>query len=115
MTYWLAPVLPTVEHKAVTAAVAGKPLAIVVTVKAADGIKSVWVRYRAVNQMLDYQSLEMQATGNPNEYRTEIPGDQITAKYDLMYYIEAVDVHDNGRIFPDLEKETPYVVVHLQR
>ncbi len=42
-------------------------------------------------------------------------GEQISAKYDLMYYIEAVDVHDNGRIFPDLEKETPYVVVHLRR
>jgi hypothetical protein len=32
-----------------------------------------------------------------------------------MYYIEATDRYGAGRIYPDLEKETPYIVVKLQR
>ena len=32
-----------------------------------------------------------------------------------MYYIEAMDKEGNGRIFPSLDRETPYVVVHLKR
>jgi len=30
-----------------------------------------------------------------------------------MYYIEAMDERGNGSIYPDLEKETPYVVVEV--
>jgi hypothetical protein len=30
-----------------------------------------------------------------------------------MYYIEAMDEHGNGRVYPDLEIETPYVVVKV--
>jgi dienelactone hydrolase len=32
-----------------------------------------------------------------------------------MYFIEVIDNRGNGKIYPDLEKETPYVVVKLQR
>jgi dienelactone hydrolase len=32
-----------------------------------------------------------------------------------MYYIEAIDARGNGKIYPDLEKDAPYVVVRLQR
>jgi hypothetical protein len=31
-----------------------------------------------------------------------------------MYYIEAIDNAGNGRIYPDLERETPHVVVRLE-
>jgi hypothetical protein len=32
-----------------------------------------------------------------------------------MYLIEAMDACGNGAIYPDLEVETPYVVVQLER
>jgi dienelactone hydrolase len=32
-----------------------------------------------------------------------------------MYFIEVIDKRGNGKIYPDLEKETPYVVVRLRR
>jgi hypothetical protein len=32
-----------------------------------------------------------------------------------MYFIEAMDRQGNGRIHPDLNRETPYVVVRLAR
>jgi hypothetical protein len=32
-----------------------------------------------------------------------------------MYFIEVMDKQGNGRIHPDLNKTTPYIVVKLQR
>jgi hypothetical protein len=32
-----------------------------------------------------------------------------------MYFIEAMSKNGNGTIYPDLNKETPYVIVKLQR
>jgi hypothetical protein len=32
-----------------------------------------------------------------------------------MYLIEVMDNKGNGRIYPDLNKETPYVIVTLNR
>ena len=32
-----------------------------------------------------------------------------------MYFIEAMGNKGNGTIHPDLDKETPYIVVKLQR
>jgi len=48
-------------------------------------------------------------------YAARIPGTFITAKWDLIYYVEAIDKNGNGRIYPDLDKETPYVIVAVQR
>ena len=36
-------------------------------------------------------------------------------KYDVMYFVEAFDKQGNGRMFPDMEKETPYIIVRLDR
>jgi len=32
-----------------------------------------------------------------------------------MYYFEVMDNAGNGKVYPDFEKETPYIVVKLQR
>jgi len=32
-----------------------------------------------------------------------------------MYFIEVMDTQDNGRMYPDLDVEMPYVVVQLER
>jgi hypothetical protein len=51
-------------------------------------------------------------TGN---YTARIPAAFVDAKWDLMYFVEVVDRKGAGRMFPDLEVETPYVVVPAQR
>jgi hypothetical protein len=48
-------------------------------------------------------------------YKAVVPAEDVVSKWDFMYLIEAMDNAGNGRISPDLEKETPYVVVHLDR
>ncbi|HOD84020.1 MAG TPA: hypothetical protein PKG77_21560, partial [Phycisphaerae bacterium] len=50
---------PTVVHEPVLSAPAGKPLAIEAQVRDSSGVAWVRLRYRAVNQQLDYQTLEM--------------------------------------------------------
>ena len=106
---------PVVAHEKVLRWPAGKPLTIAATVTDPSGVKSVHVRYRGVNQHQDFRSLRMLRCGPGNEYRAEIPGSDIDARWDFMYYIEAVDRYGNGAIYPDLDRETPYVVVQLDR
>ncbi len=104
------------EHTLIEKAPANHDLKVSIKVESAAGIKWVHLRYRSVNQRLDYATLEMKAKANSNEYEATVPGEQIPATWDFgMYYIEAMDQNGDGRIYPDLEKRTPYFVVRLQR
>jgi dienelactone hydrolase len=106
---------PTLTSQPVTSAPAEKPLTITAEARDPSGVKSVRLRYRSVNQYEDYRTLEMAPTGKKDQYQAVIPGEHVIPKWDLMYFIEVIDNRGNGKIYPDLEKETPYVVVRLQR
>jgi hypothetical protein len=106
---------PVVIHSAVVSARAGKPLTITAEVRAPSGVKWVNVRYRAVSQYDDFKSRPMLPTGQKNQYQVVIPGEDIVPQWDLMYLIEVMDNQGRGRIYPDLNKETPYIVVRLAR
>jgi hypothetical protein len=99
----------------VTTALVGKPLTITAEVRDPSGVKWVRLRYRSVNQHQDYQTLPMLPTGGKDQYLAVIPGDHIAPTWDVMYFIEVMDKQGNGRIHPDLNKTTPYIVVKLQR
>jgi hypothetical protein len=43
-----------------------------------------------------------------------IPGENIDPSFDLMYLFEVMDNAGNGMIYPDLAKETPYIVVKVE-
>jgi hypothetical protein len=94
---------------------AGQPVAVSAEVRDPDGVKWVRLRYRSVNQHQDYRTVAMVPTGDNDQYRTVIPADDIPRTWDLMYFIEAMDKNGNGRIYPDLNRETPYIVVKLRR
>ena len=94
---------------------AEKPLNVTAVVQDPSGVKSVRLRYRSVNQYQDFRTLEMRPTGKKDEYQAVIPAEHVVPKWDLMYFIEAIDNRGIGKIYPDLEKETPYVVVRLTR
>jgi hypothetical protein len=106
---------PVVSHQAITGAPASKPLAITAQVRAPSGIKWVRLRYRSVNQHEDYRTLPMLPTGDQDVYRAVIPPEQVVPTWDLMYLIEVMDNRGHGRIYPDLNTETPYIVVRLVR
>jgi hypothetical protein len=44
-----------------------------------------------------------------------IPGSYTVPRYDLMYYVEAVDRHGNGAFYPNPDRAVPYVVVKVSR
>jgi len=52
---------------------------------------------------------------NHYERLTDMPGEELAAPWDFMYLIEAMDNAGNGWMWPDIETETPYVIVHLKR
>jgi hypothetical protein len=106
---------PQVIHQPVLTTPVGAPLSITAEVRAPAGVKWVRLRYRSVNQHQDYRTLPMVLAGENNTYRAVIPAEEITPTWDLMYFIEAMDNDGHGRIYPDLNNETPYRVVRLQR
>jgi hypothetical protein len=106
---------PTVKHEHITVAPAEKPLTVTVTVTDPSGVKWVCLRYRSVTQFEDYKSLQMVQTDTKGRYSATVPGEDLVSKYDFMYLIEVMDNKGNGKIYPDLEKQAPYIVVKLQR
>jgi hypothetical protein len=76
-----------------------------------SGVKWVRLRYRSVNQQEDYHTLPMLPTGKEDLYQAVIPAEHVLPAWDLMYLIEVMDHRGNGQVHPDLNQETPYVVV----
>ena len=106
---------PELSHKPIASAPAEKPLAVTAEVRDPSGVKWVRLRYRSVTQFEDYRTLPMEPTGRPDEYTATVPGEHVPARWDFMYFFEVMDNAGNSRIYPDFERETPYVVVKLVR
>lgn len=104
-----------ITHTPLTNAPSGKPIKIAVKVIAPAGIKWVHLQHRNLNQELEYQMLPMLPSGERDVYEVVVPADKINPKWDFMYFIEVMDNKGNGAVYPDLNKETPYIVVNLNR
>ena len=104
-----------IEHDAVTHAPAGEDITISATVKAGNGIRWVRLRYRPVNQHLDYSVMPMKKGPEEGVFYAVVPAREIDPKFDFMYFLEVMDQDGHGMIYPDLEKETPYIFVKLER
>ena len=89
----------------------------VVRVKVATPVGMKWIRlrYRHVNQKEDFQTADMALDAQTGLYAATIPASFIDPHWDLMYFVEIVDSHGNGRIYPDLEVETPYTITSVKR
>ncbi len=104
-----------VSHRKINSMVAGNPLPIAAVITAPSGVKSVNLRYRALNQTKNYLTLAMQRIGDSDTFRAVIPADEIDPAWDLVYFIEVIDNEGNGTHYPEFEKESPYVVTTLKR
>jgi hypothetical protein len=104
-----------ITHQPVTSAPVGKPITVSAKISAPAGVKWVNLRYRSVNQEKNYQTLPMYPTGEKDTYEAVVPAEQINPKRNFMYFIEVMDNNGNGRIYPDLNKETPYIFTQLMR
>ena len=104
-----------INHVPVTSASVQSAIPISIQIKSSVGVKWVRLRYRSVNQTLDYSTLPMINSEELDVYRVTVPEDEIDPKFDFMYFIEVMDKNSTGAIYPDLETETPYIIVKLDR
>ncbi|RME89546.1 MAG: hypothetical protein D6766_14620, partial [Verrucomicrobia bacterium] len=94
-------------------AVPGRDLPVVVTVSEPGAVERLRLRYRHLTQFEDYRTAAMTTLEGGRRWRGVIPGGFITPEWDVMFYIEAVDATGNGRMWPDADREMPYVVAPL--
>ncbi|HEX7585685.1 MAG TPA: hypothetical protein VF373_13440, partial [Prolixibacteraceae bacterium] len=93
----------------------GQSIKVSIKVTNPAGIKWVSLCYRSVNQDVEYQTMQMLLTGEKDTFEAIVPANQIDPKFDFMYFIKVVDNERRGIIYPDLNKETPYIIVKLLR
>ena len=91
------------EHTALEFATAGHPLTVSLSVVDGD-THTVRLHYRTLNQNEPFHTLE----GGPS---FTIPGEDVSARWDLMYYFEVLNSDLTGWFFPDPATRTPYFVV----
>jgi hypothetical protein len=106
---------PTVRHAPISRAEPNRPLTVTAQVRDPSGIEWVRLRYRSVTQYQDFRAIEMHPTGAPDEYRAVVPAQHLDPQWNFMYLIEAVDRSGNGCIYPDLDYDSPYIVIRLER
>ena len=113
----LSPRMPVVTfvQRPPAPAVPGQDYVVQVKATAPEGVKWIHLRYRHVNQKEDYQTADMALDAQTGLYAASIPAAFIDPHWDLMYFVEVVDRNGNGRIYPDLEVETPYLVTDVKR
>ncbi len=104
-----------VKLEPVAPAEVGRSLTISAKITAPAEIKWARLRYRHLTQFEDYQTAPMTINVVTGLHSAQIPASFIDPKWDLMYFIEVVNMKGSGRMFPDLDKETPYVVVGVKR
>ena len=104
---------PVVEHNPVALCEPGKPLRLSFRVQDASELMSVKMHYRHLTQMEEYRVVDLTTSGE--QYEAAIPGDYINPRYDLMYYLEAVDRFGNGVFYPNPDRVPPYIVVKVRR
>jgi hypothetical protein len=106
---------PKVSLSPPAAAEPGRDLRITAKVSAPEGVKWVRLRYRHLTQYEDYQTAEMALDPKSGSYAAAIPAAFIDPKWDLMYFVEVVGKNGAGRMFPDLDRDMPYVIVPMKR
>ena len=108
-------VLFHVDLEKIETAPVGKAITIRAKVTGVNGLKWVLLRYRPLNQMFEYATLPMTPTAEKDIYEVSIPAQEINPRFDLMYFIEVMDTSGNGKIYPDMNTQTPYIEIKLIR
>jgi hypothetical protein len=101
-----------ITHNPVTTISPGQVLSIQAKVPSAIPIESVRLRFRPLNQTVDWQEMTMQPLAD-GRFESVIPADKIPADYDFQYYFEAIG-KDFTVNWPRWQDGQPYYVVKLQ-
>jgi hypothetical protein len=100
---------PVIEHAAPSSAAAGKPLTLAVRVSSRRAA-AIRLHYRALNHLDKFRTVEI---AGPRAVFT-IPAEEISSRFDLMYYFEILHDGNGGWFHPDPNETTPYFVVRVR-
>ena len=98
---------PTLAHTPPNTAPAGGPLTLTLRVAPPADVKSVRLHYRPLNQLASFKTLE----APPDRAVFSIPDEDISPRWDFMYYFELLSRGGGGWFEPDPTAATPYYVV----
>jgi len=101
---------PAIMHEPPKTAKAGQPLALRIRITPKDEVASIRLYYRPVDQEAEFKMIENEA----NQESFTIPGADLSAKWDLMYYFEVLNKDGGGWFEPDSHVTTPYHVVPVR-
>jgi hypothetical protein len=99
---------PTMRHEPPAAVPSGKSVSLKLAISGGGNVRTVRLYYRPVNQLAQFKMLE----AAPGAEFT-IPGNDISARWDLMYYFEVLNDRNGGWFQPDPARATPYYVVQV--
>ena len=100
---------PTIVHEAPAGAPPGRPLRLALRIWPAPA--GVRLHYRPLNQLARFKTLE--AIGPQPVF--VIPGEDLSPRWDLMYYFEILGRAGAGWFQPDPLLATPYYVVRIEQ
>jgi len=101
---------PAITHQAPTAVKVGQPVSLQLDISPAAPATRIRLHYRPVNQQAKYKTIENEA----GQRAFTIPGDDVSARWDLMYYFEILNRGGSGWFQPDPQTATPYYVVKVE-
>jgi hypothetical protein len=103
-------VKPAVYHTPTRKIAPGRPLTIALKLSSTASVKSVRLYYRPLNQLAKFKMLE----ASPARPIFTIPAQNISTRWDLMYYFEILSRQGTGWFHPDPWVTTPYYVVNVE-
>jgi hypothetical protein len=98
---------PAIVHEAPKMVAAGQAITLTLEVSPAADVTRIRLHYRAVNQLADFKTTEKTI----DQPTFTIPAQDVSAKWDLMYYFEILNREGSGWFHPDPHTATPYYVV----
>jgi len=103
--------LPAIQHKPIATAKAGADLTVTARLPSVRALRGVVLHFRPLDQTRDWREIPMRAIGE-EQFEAAIPGAEVSARWDLQYYIEAL-TDSGGRLWPSWEEGAPYFVVRV--
>jgi hypothetical protein len=101
---------PAMMHVPLKSVAAGKPLLLTLKVWPINDVTTVRLHYRPVNQLAKFKTLEAPVS----KASFAIPAEEISSRWDLMYYFEVLNRERSGWFEPDPDRATPYYVVKVE-
>jgi hypothetical protein len=101
---------PEILHQPVRSFEPGKPLCVRAQVQSPEPLRTIRLRYRGLNQREPVLAVDMVASGG--WYEATIPAPDLVPRWDLLYFIEAIDRLGNWAGYPDISLGMPYIIAH---